>query len=186
MLYSNLYETFISRRVLHQHWYTCTIALPVYRNPRHRSLLTVVSATSAPGSGIICGFRTQLWTALRDRHFTVNRKHVLWISFALSPFAHRKTHNRTLLFGSILLKHDRHFDYWNQPLNMRVPVCHLDCHEAGLCCYLVIHIGNPLQPLQLFYFHLCPIYRLSLVVLRSRMVDLYIHSPIRLHGVMLN
>jgi hypothetical protein len=42
-------------------------------------------------------------------------------------------------------------------------VCYLDCHEAGLCCYLVIHIENLLRPLQLFYFHLWPAYWLSLV-----------------------
>jgi hypothetical protein len=39
-------KTFISRHILHQHWYTCPIALPVRRNPQRRSLLTV--ATSAP------------------------------------------------------------------------------------------------------------------------------------------
>jgi hypothetical protein len=39
----------------------------------------------------------------------------------------------------------------------------LDCHEAGLCCYLVIHIENLLCPLQLYYFHLWPVYWLSLV-----------------------
>jgi hypothetical protein len=33
----------------HQHQYTCPIALPVCQNQQHRSLLTVVSATSAPG-----------------------------------------------------------------------------------------------------------------------------------------
>jgi hypothetical protein len=41
--------------------------------------------------------------------------------------------------------------------------CYLDWHEIGLCCYLVIHIENLLRPLQLFYFHLWPIYWLSLV-----------------------
>jgi hypothetical protein len=41
--------------------------------------------------------------------------------------------------ASTLLKHGRHFDYWNQPLNMCMRICYLDCHEAGLCCYLVIH-----------------------------------------------
>jgi hypothetical protein len=41
-------KTFISRHILHQHWYTCPIALPVRRKPQHRSLLTLVSATSAP------------------------------------------------------------------------------------------------------------------------------------------
>jgi hypothetical protein len=40
----------------------------------------------------------------------------------LSP----KTHSRTLFFGSIILKYDRHFDYWNQPLNMRMRVSYLD------------------------------------------------------------
>jgi hypothetical protein len=65
-----------------------------------------------------------------------------------------KTHNRTLLFSNSLLKHGRHFDYWNHPLNMCV--CYLERHEAGLCCCLVIHIENLLRPLQLFYFHLCP------------------------------
>jgi hypothetical protein len=73
----------------------------------------------------------------------------------------QRTHNRTILFGSTHLKHSCHFDYWNQPLNMYV--CYLDCHEGVLCCYLVIHIGNLLCPLQLFYFHLWPIYWLTLI-----------------------
>jgi hypothetical protein len=49
MWYSKLEKkTCISRHILHQHWYTCPVALPVRRNPQHRSLLTVVSANSAP------------------------------------------------------------------------------------------------------------------------------------------
>jgi hypothetical protein len=72
-------------------------------------------------------------------------------------------HNRTLLFGSILLKHGRHFDYWNQPLHIHMRICFLDCHEAGPCCYLVIHIENLLRSLQLFYFHLWLIYWLFLI-----------------------
>jgi hypothetical protein len=46
---------------------------------------------------------------------------------------------------------------------MRMRVCYLGCHEAGLCCYLVMRIEKLLRPLQLFYFHLWPIYWLSLV-----------------------
>jgi hypothetical protein len=46
---------------------------------------------------------------------------------------------------------------------MRTRVCYLDYHEAGLCCYLVIRIENALSPLQPFFFHLWPIYWLSLV-----------------------
>jgi hypothetical protein len=53
-----------------------------------------------------------------------------------------KTHNWMLLFDNTLLKHGRHFDYWNQPLNMRMCVCYLHRHASGLCCYLVIHIEN--------------------------------------------
>jgi hypothetical protein len=81
------------------------------------------------------------------------------LNWVLSP---TKKYNRTLLFGSILLKQGCHFDYWNQPLNMRMHVCYLDFHEAWLCCYLVIYIEK-LRPLQLFYFHLWPIYWLSLI-----------------------
>jgi hypothetical protein len=44
---------------------------------------------------------------------------------------------------------------------------YLDCHAAGLCCYLVMHIESLLRQLQLFYFHLWPIYRFSLVIPRS-------------------
>jgi hypothetical protein len=47
-----------------------------------------------------------------------------------------ETHNRTLLFCRVLLKHDRHFDYQNQPLNMRMRVC----------C-LVLHVEILLRPL---------------------------------------
>jgi hypothetical protein len=72
-------------------------------------------------------------------------------------------HNRTILFGRILLKHCHHFDYWNQLPNICVNVCYLNCREAGLCCYLVIHIGNLLRPLQLLYFHSWPVYWLFLI-----------------------
>jgi hypothetical protein len=95
---------------------------------------------------------------------SVNRKYffmnILWIESSYS-----QKRDRLLLFGSILLKHGRHFDYWNQPLNMRMRVCYQDGHEAGLCCYLVIHTENLLHQLQLFYLHLWLIYWLCLVLL---------------------
>jgi hypothetical protein len=119
--------------------------------PHPRFNLFVISETSA----------TQLWTALRNKHFPPWTGNIsLWRSFALSPFAHKKTHSCTTLFVSTLLKHGRHSDYWNQSLNMRMRVCYLDYHEAGMCCYLVIHLENLWRPLQLSYFHLWPIYRL--------------------------
>jgi hypothetical protein len=36
---------------------------------------------------------------------------------------------------------------------MRMRVCYLDCHESGLCCYLMIHIKNFFLPLQFLYFN---------------------------------
>jgi hypothetical protein len=94
---------------------------------------------------------------------TVNRKHFFMNILCIESFAHKKTHNRTLLFGGTLHKHGRHFDYSNQPLVMRMRVCYVDCHEAGLCCYLVRLIGNLLHQLQMFYFQLWLIYWLSTV-----------------------
>jgi hypothetical protein len=35
---------------------------------------------------------------------------------------------------------------------MHMRICYLDCHEAGLGCYLLIHVENLLRPLHLFYF----------------------------------
>jgi hypothetical protein len=46
---------------------------------------------------------------------------------------------------------------------MQMQVYYLDCHEAGLCCYLVIHTETLLCSLKPFYFYLWPIYWLSLL-----------------------
>jgi hypothetical protein len=99
----------------------------------------------------------------RQTHPTVNRKYFFMNIPCIESFCPQKTQNRSLLFGGILLEHNRYFDYWNQPLIMRMHVCYLDCHEAGLCCYLVIHIESLLRPLQLFYFISWPIYWLSFI-----------------------
>jgi hypothetical protein len=89
----------------------------------------------------------------------INWKHFFMNTLCIEPFCPQKTHNRLLLFDSTL-KNGHHFDYWNQPLNMRI------CCLAGLCYYLVIHIENlrVLHPLQLFYFYLWSIYWLSLIL----------------------
>jgi hypothetical protein len=147
MRYSNQGETFISRHILHQHWYTCPIALPVLRNPQHRSLLVVVSATSTPPFQSLCHQRNVCHPAvnrfMRQTLPSVNRKNFFMSILCIQSFCSQKrTHTRTLLFISTLLKHGRHFDYWNQPLIMRMHVCYLDSHETGLFCYLVIHIWN--------------------------------------------
>jgi hypothetical protein len=99
MWYSNRGKTFISRHIFHQRWYIYPIALPVRRNPPHRSLLTVVWATSAPPfqplrhqrnvcHPVVKRFMPQLLP-------TVNRKHCFmniiciesfWPQKPLSPF----------------------------------------------------------------------------------------------------
>jgi hypothetical protein len=156
------------RHILHQHWYTYPTALPVRRNPQHRSLLTVVSANPTPPFQTPCHQRNVCHPVvnrfMRQTLPNKNRKTFLYeypLHWVLLPT--KKTYNIMLLFGNTLLKHGRHFDYRIQSLNMCIHVCYLDCHEAGLCCYLVIHIENLLHPLQLFYFHFWPIYWLSLV-----------------------
>jgi hypothetical protein len=146
---------------------TDTLVPSLYQCVETRSidfLLTAVSATSARGRAPSTTFERH-WPSCESLYAT-NTSHrkqeKFLISFAVSNFAH-KTLNRKLLFASTLLKHGRHFDYWNQCLNMSMRVCYLDCHEAGLRCYLVIHIQNVLHQLQLFYFHLWLSYWLSLV-----------------------
>jgi hypothetical protein len=115
---------------------------------------TLVSAISAPA------FQPRRWRTLP----TANRKHFIMNILCIVSFCSQNTYNRALLLGSKRSKHGRHTDYWNQPLNMRMSVWYLDYHEAGLCCYLLIHIGNLLRPLQLFYFHLWPAYWLPLLL----------------------
>jgi hypothetical protein len=98
MWYLNLEETFISRHILRQHWYTCPITLPVHWNLQQGSLLTVVSANSAPHFHY-------LWlsnvlerisrTSCEPLYMTNTSNHkqeafFLWISFPLSPSAHKK------------------------------------------------------------------------------------------------
>jgi hypothetical protein len=161
MLYSNRGKTCISRHIIHQHWCTSPIALPVHRNPQHTSFW-LLSQPLRHLRLIIRDFRTSLREFLdtvvnrftRQTLPTVSRKHFFTNTLCIESFLPQKTHNRALLFGSTLHKHSRYFNYWNQPLNMRMRVCYLICREAGLCCYLVIHVGNLLHPLQLFYFHL--------------------------------
>jgi hypothetical protein len=155
------------RRILHQHWDTCPIVLPVRRNPQHRSSWLL----SQPLPHLV-GHHLHFWTSLREFHDlvvnpftrqtppTINKNifyeyRLHWVLLRTK----KKTHNRKLLFRSKLLRYGCHFDYWNH-----VRVCYLDSHEAGLCYYLVLHIENPLHPLQLFQFYLWPIYWLSLII----------------------
>jgi hypothetical protein len=69
MWYSNLGKTFISRHILHQHWYTCSIILTVRQNPQQRSPMTVVSATSTPPFQPFC----HLWNVCHQGGFSVEQ-----------------------------------------------------------------------------------------------------------------
>jgi hypothetical protein len=133
---------FISRHNHYQHWYTCPIALPVFRNPQNISLLIVVSAISTPLFQSLHHPQNVCHPAVN--HFvrqtlpTVNRKHFFVSILCIESFYPQIMHNRTPLFYRTPLRHGCHFDCWNQPPNMRMHVCYLDSHEAGLCCYVVI------------------------------------------------
>jgi hypothetical protein len=121
---------------------------------------SAVSTTFAPGRASSAtferpweNFSNQLRTLYSTS--TSRRKQETFIyayplNWVLLP---NKTYTRTLLFGS---KYSRHFDCWNQPLNMNMRVCYLDRHEAGLCCYLVIHCFTSICDL----FTDCPSYLL--------------------------
>jgi hypothetical protein len=142
--------------------YTCPIALPSASKPaaqksfcllsrplphpvgHHLRLSNVLERISRPSC-------TPLYATNTSHHKQETFIYEYPLHWVLLP-TQKKKPNRTLLFGRILLKHGHHFDYWNQPLNMRMR--YLDCHEDVLCFYLVIHIENVLHQLRLFYFHL--------------------------------
>jgi hypothetical protein len=95
-----------SRHILHQHWYTCPIALPVHRNPLRRCLFDCclshfrisVSTSSSLREfldAVVNCFTRQTLPTVNKRHFFMNIL-CIWV---LLP---TKKHNRTLLFGSIL------------------------------------------------------------------------------------
>jgi hypothetical protein len=143
-------------------------------NPQHRRLLTVISANPAllfqplRHQWNVCHVSRHSCEPLRATNTSGRKQETFLYEYRLhGVFLPQLMHNRTPLFGSTILKHGHLFDYWNQPQNVRLRSCYLDCHEAGLCCYLVIHIETLLCPLQLFYFHLLPIYWLSLVYVIS-------------------
>jgi hypothetical protein len=175
MWYSKLDETFVSRPILHHHSYTCPIALPVRRNPQHRCHLTVLSHirtsvyTSSPSAKHLPPWGQFLDPVVnritRQTLPTVNRNHFFMNTLYVESLCQQKKKSTTWRWSSAIHSSSTVaiFDYWNQSLNTCMCVCCLDCHEAKLCCYLVIHIENLLCPLQLFYFHLWPIYWLSLV-----------------------
>jgi hypothetical protein len=57
-------------------------------------------------------------------------------------------------------------------MNMRA--CYLDCHEAGLCCYLVTHIENLLRPSTTTVLLSCVTYLLTIPRIRKSAECLYV------------
>jgi hypothetical protein len=118
----------------------------VRRNLQHRSFWLLSQPLprfrSTPSSSAkICDVSRPTYEPLYGKKLpTINRKDFFMNILYTESFLPQEMYNRMLLFDSTILKHSGHFDYWNQPLNVRMRACYLHWHEAGLCCYLVIHI----------------------------------------------
>jgi hypothetical protein len=149
MWYFNLEKTFISRQILHQHYLShhftsaskpaALKSFDCYLSHFRTSVATSSSvAKSLPTS---CEPLYATDTSHRKQQTFLYEYSLHWV---LLP---RRKHDRTLLFGITPFQHCHHFDYWNQPLNMDMRV----------------HIGNILRPIQLFHFHLWPVYWICLV-----------------------
>jgi hypothetical protein len=135
--------------------------------PAHISLLTAVSATSSPPFRPLRHQRNICHPVLnrftRQTLPTVNRKHFFMNILCIGSFAHRKRTTERCSSVAYSWSMVTILTTETSLCALLMCVCYLDCHEEGLCCYLVIDIGNLLRSLQLFYFHLWPIYWLSLV-----------------------
>jgi hypothetical protein len=97
--------------------------------PSHRTRSLCCSLNRWPGRASSATFETLP---------TINRKYFFMDVPCIESVFPQKGTQQNSLFGNSLLRHSHHFNYWTQPLNMRRRVCYLNCHEAGLCCYLVI------------------------------------------------
>jgi hypothetical protein len=118
----------------------------VRQNPQQVFLLLSQAASALGRASSVTfellseNFSTQLCTALRDKHFpTLNGTHFILNILLLSHFAQRK---RTTERWSSVLHYSRTVAILTTEisLSLRMRVCYLDYHEAGLRCYLVIQI----------------------------------------------
>jgi hypothetical protein len=157
MWYSNVEETFISRNLLHQHWYTLVPSL--YQCVETRSI-EVIWLLSQPlpqlrfDLFIISVFSTFLDPLVkcitRQTLPTINRAHIFMNILCVESFCPQKRATgvcfSVVYFSSMVVI----LTTETSLVSMRMPVYYLDCHEAELCCCLLIHIENLLRPLQLF------------------------------------
>jgi hypothetical protein len=121
--------------------------------------LTVASATSAPPLQPLCRQRNVYHPLLnrftRQTHPTLNRKHLFMNIPCNESFRLQEKQKRTLI--SVVYSSST-----VAILSTETGLWTCARHEAGLCCYLALHIENLLNPLQLFYFRLWPIYWCSI------------------------
>jgi hypothetical protein len=114
----------------------------VYRNPQHRSLLTAVSATCVPSWASSATFEhpwENFWTNYEPL-YVKNTSHSKQETFLYEYPLHwvllptrNAQQNATILTTESSL--------WTCTCTS----CYLDCHAAGLCCYLSICIENLLH-----------------------------------------
>jgi hypothetical protein len=124
-------KTFISRHIVPT-TNTDTLAPSLYQWVETRSL-EVFWLSSRPLLHLV-GHHQRLSNVLErisrpscEQLYATNTSHREHITFLYEyNLAHKKTHKRKVLFSSILLKHGRHLDSWNQPRNMRIRVCYLE------------------------------------------------------------
>jgi hypothetical protein len=113
----------ISSNQLFNPLHSCFLSISKGDQVRHHLWLSnVLERISRPGCETLYATNT---SQRKQERFFMN-------ILSIESFCPQKMHKRTLLFGSICLKHGLHFDYWNQPLNMRMRVCYLDYQEVCL------------------------------------------------------
>jgi hypothetical protein len=143
-------RTFIFRHILHQNWYTYPNASPVRRNPHRRSLLTSVSATSAPPIQPLRRQRNVCHPAVnrftRQTFPTVNRTHFFINILCIESFCpQRSTIKRcssVVQTSSMVAILTTETSLWTH-----MCVCYVDCHKDGPCCYVVTH-RNPITSIE--------------------------------------
>jgi hypothetical protein len=89
---------------------------------------TCCTASAQSQQGDLVGHHLQLWMSLREavNHFmwqtlpTINKRHFFMNILCIESFCPGRNAQKTLLFSRTLLKHGRHFYYWNQALNMHM------------------------------------------------------------------
>jgi hypothetical protein len=95
-------KTFISRHILHQHWYICPTNSPVRRNPQHRSFWLLSQPLPHLRSNLfLISEKSDTFLDPVVNHFTwqtlptVNRKRFFMNTLCIESFCpQKKTHNR--------------------------------------------------------------------------------------------